>query len=97
MTAAAPSAPVVAATPPNATVAPAAGADVVSVAGKTGAVSCSTLTVTVWPGRAVAGTPVTRSGETGRASRGRAVGEEEQLVALLHLHVAERPPTSTRR
>ena len=51
--AAVPFAPVVAFTPPKATVAPAAGAAAVPS-------SCSTLTVTVAPGAAVAGTPVSR-------------------------------------
>ena len=55
VTAAVPFAPVVAVTPPNATVAPAAGAAPAPS-------SCSTLTVTVAPGAALAGTPVSRKG-----------------------------------
>ena len=61
-----PSAPVVAVCAPADTVAPSAGVGVPSKA------NCSTRTVTDWPGDAVAGTPLSRSGSN----------DEHRFVAL---------------
>ena len=81
----------VAVAPPNVTVAPAAGADVVVVPGNCGGVYSTTLTVTVAPGAAVAGTPLMRSGDAGEQPGGVALGHEQQIVALLDLAGRRRP------